>query len=291
MSNLCDFRTGVIETYEFPSTLVTKCNQGLHRSDTASRMVQSICNTMVDGTGKRIFNANYWALSEASTSAMARQMVEDSKTWIEDPWTVIRGAASVEEMYGYNAVVNDHNAFVVHRGIVQTLTRMCPMVFQTTYEPKQERSHPGGSSAVQRGAQPPSSSSRIDARSLITPWATTDMRTVRCYEQLRSLGADDACLKELFSLAQMSIEGRFQAEILIGEVAKKSYSGQLESVSDFIRWAVVVATHQVEDRALPSWKKQRVSRKYDSSPVGWQKDWENCRGDPTKMPARLGEGR
>ena len=202
MSNLCDFRTEVIETYEFPSTLVTKCNQGLHRSDTASRMVQSICNTMVDGTGKRIFNANYWALSEASTSAMARQMVEDSKTWIEDPWTVIRGAASVEEMYGYNAVVNDHNAFVVHCGIVQTLTRLCPMVFQ-------------------RGAQPPSSSSRID----------TSIATLRS------------------------------------------------------------PTHQVEDRDLPPWKKQRVSRIYDSAPVGWQKDWENCRGDPTKMPARLAEDR
>ena len=84
--------------------LAIGCRQGMHRSDTAGRALEDLLNGVVDHVGNRVFNAKHFAVSQCYGNRGLHQLFENTRAWIDDPWTVIEGGPRDRaQRYGYKA--------------------------------------------------------------------------------------------------------------------------------------------------------------------------------------------
>ena len=85
------------------------CTAGVHRSDTLGRLCECAGNMLLDASGARVLNIQFFSTSDCTNPKLALQRLHNAKAWAEGPWTEIPTSA---ERFGLAAATNDASAWV-----------------------------------------------------------------------------------------------------------------------------------------------------------------------------------
>ena len=267
--NLFNILIGAIPGKDY-SNMAIGCNRGIHRSDTMSRELEELLNSIVDEHGERLFNVMHFPLSQCYNKTDVGTTLDNAMRWSSSPWQMKAGGPKpVRERYAYDACSTMPKASEHWHFIWASVFTVYP---DSEYD-----------------GEPKPKVARVDdvvdeevAEAIVTelPEYVSIQSDIKLwYTFLNDQGCDEDSVMELYALAQLNRHGYERANACIGKFLKKKADGdKINNASGFLHAMVLAARHDFDtlnykkhqahvERAKDSWESS------SSSSGSWDNAW------------------
>ena len=258
------------------------CNWGQHRSNVCGCFLESALNSVVDGQGRRAFNAMHFTTNGLEQREVDT-VIQRAGDWHREPWC-LQKTVPMDEVFGKEAAMKSRDAFMNWTACMDVIGDWARRAGAAAEE---ERHYPhppleeppaklyrGSVGAVPVPArQLPSASIGSAAPSAETyqqeqhgdvggyaaagsgdapDWVSFEPKAERWHAFLQAQGVDEISQQELFLLASLSHEGWYAANSVLAKLAKKTADGEvIRNPSAFVHACVINARGTIQHGWFP----------------------------------------